>query len=124
MPYIHIAAHWNNLHLTFRQKYSIIALKGECKLGKKAQRTLNLTLSDSLICEIEKHSNKENITKSEFVALAVKKYLREKSRIEIESLKKGYREMGNINLIIAENSLLSDESALNIYEDFLSESEK
>ncbi len=93
-------------------------------MGKKAQRTLNLTLSDSLICEIEKHSNKENKTKSEFVALAVKKYLREKSRIEIESLKKGYREMGNINLIIAENSLLSDESALNIYEDFLSESEK
>ena len=48
----------------------------------------------------------------------------EKRRIELkEQMKRGYLEMGDINLEIAENSLLSDESACEIYEEFLSESE-
>ena len=38
-------------------------------------------------------------------------------------MKKGYLEMGRINLSLAEDSLLSDESACEIYEEFLSESE-
>ena len=40
--------------------------------------------------------------------------------IELKTkLKKGYLEMGDINLDIAEKSLLSDESAYEIYEEFL-----
>ena len=42
---------------------------------------------------------------------------------EKEQMKKGYSEMGRINLSLAEESLLSDEIACEIYEKFLSESE-
>ncbi len=94
-------------------------------MEKEAQRKVSLSISDSLLCELEMQAKLENKSRSEFIALAVKKYLREKSRvIQKENMVRGYREMGSINLIIAEESLLSDESALNIYEEFLSESEK
>lgn len=40
-----------------------------------------------------------------------------------EQMKKGYLEMGKTNVELAEEALLSDESACVIYEKFLSESE-
>ena len=81
--------HWNNLHLTCRQKCSILYIVFIAGEG-----------------------------------LAVKQFVSEKRRIELkEQMKRGYLEMGDINLEIAENSLLSDESAYEIYEEFLSESE-
>lgn len=62
---------------------------------------------------------------SEILKTALKRCTSERKKVEIkEQMKKGYIEMGDINLEIAEKSLLSDESAYEIYEDFLSESEK
>ncbi len=93
-------------------------------MEKKAQRKISVTLPDFLVEETDTIASSLNRSRSEFIALAVKSYISEYKKIEQkEQMKKGYLEMGKINLSIAASSLLSDESALEIYEDFLSESE-
>ena len=89
-----------------------------------AQRKISVTLPDFLIEETDRIASSLNRSRSELIALAVSSYIRESKRIESkEQMKKGYLEMGRINLSLAEESLLSDESACEIYEEFLSESE-
>ena len=88
------------------------------------QRTISVTLPDFLVEETDRIASSLNRSRSEIVALAVKRYIDETKKIELkEQMKKGYLEMGRINLSLAEDSLLSDESACEIYEEFLSESE-
>ncbi len=90
-----------------------------------AQRKISVTLPDLLVTEVDALASSFNRSRSELIALAVKRYIGETRKIELkEQLKKGYLEMGDINLSIAENSLLSDESAYEIYEEFLGESRK
>ncbi len=93
-------------------------------MEEKAHRTISVTLPDLLVEEVDNLAAADNRSRSEVIKLAVKKFVSEKRRIELkEQMKRGYLEMGDINLEIAENSLLSDESAYEIYEEFLSESE-
>ena len=93
-------------------------------MEKEAQRRISVTLPDFLVEETDTIASSLNRSRSEIIAMAVKNYISEYKKIEQkEQMKKGYLEMGKINLSIAENSLLSDESALEVYEDFLSESE-
>ena len=93
-------------------------------MEKEAQRRISVTLPDFLVEETDTIASSLNRSRSEFIALAVSHYVNEYKKIELkEQMKKGYLEMGRINLSLAESSLLSDESALEIYEDFLSESE-
>ena len=93
-------------------------------MDKATQSSISVTLPDVLVEEMDRISSSLNRTRSEFVAQAVKNYVKEIRRIEEkEQMKKGYLEMGGINLELAENYLLSDESACVIYEKFLSESE-
>ena len=89
-----------------------------------AQRKISVTLPGFLVEETDRLASSFNRSRSEIVALAIEKYLKETEIIRLrEQLKKGYPEMGEINLSLAEDSLLSDESACKIYEDFLSECE-
>ena len=84
------------------------------------KRKISVTLPDLLLEEVDTLASSLNRSRSELITMALKKYLNEKKSVEIkEQLKKGYLEMGDINLSIAENSLLSDESAYEIYEEFL-----
>ncbi len=84
------------------------------------KRTISVTLPDVLVDEADKLSSSLNKSRSEVVALALSKYLSETKSVELkEQLKKGYLEMGDINLSIAEQSLLSDECAYEIYEEYL-----
>lgn len=93
-------------------------------MEEKAHRTISVTLPDLLVEEVETLAAADNRSRSEVIKLALKQYVSEKRRIELkEQMKRGYLEMGDINLEIAESSLLSDESAYEIYEEFLSESE-
>lgn len=93
-------------------------------MEEKAQRTISVTLPDLLVEEVDTLAAADNRSRSEVIRLALRQYVSEKRRIELkEQMKRGYLEMGDINLEIAENSLLSDESAYEIYEEFLSESE-
>ncbi len=93
-------------------------------MEEKAHRTISVTLPDLLLREVDYLAQADNRSRSEVISLALKQYVSEKRKIEIkEQMKRGYLEMGDINLEIAESSLLSDESAYEIYEEFLSESE-
>ena len=93
-------------------------------MEKKAQRRISVTLPDFLVEETDTIASSLNRSRSEFIALAVKNYISEYKKIEQkEQMKKGYLEMGKINLSLAESALISDENAFKIYEDFLSESE-
>lgn len=93
-------------------------------MKSSAQRKISVTLPDFLVEETDRLASSLNRSRSEFIALAVNHYINENRKIELkEQMKKGYLEMGRINLSLAEDSRLSDESACKIYEDFLSESE-
>lgn len=93
-------------------------------MKEQAQRKISVTLPDSLIEEADMFARTSRQTRSQFIALAMKQYLCEKRRIELkDKMKKGYLEMAEINLDIAEKSFASDESAYKVYEDFLSESD-
>lgn len=93
-------------------------------MKSSAQRKISVTLPDFLVEETDRLASSLNRSRSELIALAVNHYINESKKIELkEQMKKGYLEMGRINLSLAEDSLLSDESAYKIYEEFLSESE-
>ena len=94
-------------------------------MDKEAQRRISLSLPELLIEEIDKFAKSDGQSRNKLIVMAIKQYVCERRRIELKNqMKKGYLEMGDINLDIATESLLSDESALNIYEEFLSESEE
>ncbi|MCG8485654.1 MAG: CopG family transcriptional regulator, partial [Clostridia bacterium] len=62
--------------------------------------------------------------RSEFIREAMKLYLRERKKIRIrEMMKKGYMEMGMINLEISEVGVEEDRLILEKYEKILAESE-
>ena len=83
-------------------------------------RTISVALPDLLVKEIDEIALTRNRSRSEIMALAVKQYVDERKKIELkEQMKKGYLEMSKINLDLAEESLLSDENACEIYEKFL-----
>ena len=85
-------------------------------------RKISVTLPDLLVEEMDKIALTLNRSRSELMALAVKQYVGERKKIELkEQMKKGYLEMGEINLSLARESLLSDENACEIYEKYLGE---
>ena len=91
-------------------------------MENSAQRKISVTLPGLLVEELDKISSTLNRSRSEMIALALKRYVGEIQQIELrEQMKKGYLEMGEINLELAEESLISDENACDIYEKFLGE---
>ena len=93
-------------------------------MNGNSQRRISVALPDFLVEETDRIASSLNRSRSEIIALAVSHYINESKKVELkEQMKKGYLEMGRINLSLAEASLLSDESACKIYEEFLSESE-
>ena len=89
-------------------------------MKSSAKRKISVTLPDLLLEEVNSLASSLNRSRSEVIQVALRQYLGEIKRLELkEQLKKGYLEMGDINLSIAESALLSDESAYEIYEEFL-----
>lgn len=85
-----------------------------------ANRKISVTLPDLLLDEVDILASSLNRSRSEIIATVLSQYLKERKSVEFkERLKKGYLEMGDINLDIAEKSLLSDECAYEIYEKYL-----
>lgn len=85
-----------------------------------AKRKISVTLPDLLLEEVDFLASSLNRSRSELIAAILSQYLKERKSIEFKQhLKKGYLEMGDINLNIAEKSLLSDECAYEIYEKYL-----
>lgn len=81
-----------------------------------------LTVPDSLVFEIDKLTEELGITRSEFMREGLRFYVHEIKKIKLrELMEKGYREMGEVNLKIAEESLQADNLQLENYLKTLSE---
>ncbi|HZK57879.1 MAG TPA: CopG family transcriptional regulator [Clostridia bacterium] len=81
-------------------------------------------LPDSLLREVDNIVSVEKTNRSQFVCRAMKLYIRKRSRMELnEQMKNGYREMGEINLALAELGLSLDMSSLESYEAEMAECE-
>lgn len=87
-------------------------------------KRIMISLPDSLLKEIDSIVCSEKTNRSEFIRKAMNLYIREKSKIETrEIMKKGYQEMANINLSLAELGLSLDVSSLEKYEVKMAECE-
>ena len=83
-----------------------------------------VSLPDSLLKEVDNVVFVEQCNRSEFVRKAMKFYLSEMKRISfIENMKKGYLEMTEINITLAEVGLTADYETICRYESRLAERE-
>ena len=83
-----------------------------------------ITMPDNLLEEIDALAKRENKNRSEMVREVMKIYIKEKQRDYIvRSLSKGYQEMAEINLSIAQMCLDADEEISRHYEEKLTECE-
>lgn len=84
-----------------------------------------ISLPDNLLKEVDTIVAMENINRSEFVREAMKLYIREKRRIETrDKMKKGYQQMAEINVKLAEICFEADNDQQQKYEEGLRELEK
>lgn len=80
-------------------------------------KRIMISLPDSLLEEIDGIVSIEKRNRSEFIREAMKLYIRERKKIQIkEELKRGYREMGNLNVALSEIGIESDYEELCDYE--------
>ncbi|WP_352418662.1 ribbon-helix-helix protein, CopG family [Proteiniborus sp.] len=83
-------------------------------------KRIMISLPNSLLEEVDNIVSIESKNRSEFIREAMRLYLRERKRIQInESMKNGYREMSQINLYFAEMGLEEDYNELVKYENRL-----
>ncbi|GAE87364.1 CopG family ribbon-helix-helix protein [Acetivibrio straminisolvens] len=84
-----------------------------------------ISLPDNLLKEVDSIVAMEKINRSEFVREAMKLYIREKRRIEMrDKLKKGYQQMAEINVKLAEICFEADNDQQQKYEEGLRELEE
>lgn len=80
-------------------------------------KRIMISLPDSLLEEIDGIVSIEKRNRSEFIREAMKLYIRERKKVQIkEELKRGYREMGNLNVALSEIGIESDYEELCNYE--------
>lgn len=83
-----------------------------------------ISLPDNLLKEVDKYVSVQKINRSEFVREAMKLYIRERRKIELrDKMKKGYLEMAEINIKLAEICFDADTDQNYKYEDKLGEME-
>ncbi|MCX7749021.1 MAG: ribbon-helix-helix protein, CopG family [Clostridia bacterium] len=81
-----------------------------------------ISLPDNLLKEVDSMVSIEKTNRSEFVREAMKLYIREKRKIEMrDQMKKGYQEMAEINLKLAEICFDADNDQQKKYEERLGE---
>ncbi len=83
-----------------------------------------ITVPDSLLEAVDSAAKVENVNRSEFVREAMRLYLSEKKKhARKEQLKKGYQEMAELNLSLAEKYFSAEEEAFSVLEAKLAECE-
>lgn len=83
-----------------------------------------ISLPDTLLNEIDTMATAQKINRSELIREAAKNYVSQKRKASLaESLKKGYEQMADINLEIAEFCLKQDNIQQQCYEEKLAECE-
>ncbi len=84
-------------------------------MHNKSDEKIEFTLPDSLISEVDYIVKMENSNREDFAKAAFQFYITQKKKIDFkEYMIKGYKEMGQINLSLAElgmtNEISSDDS--------------
>lgn len=88
-------------------------------------RRILISLPDNLLKEVDSIVSSEKTNRSEFVREAMKLYIRERKKIETrDKMKKGYQEMAEINIKLAEMCMDADEEQQRKYEERLGELER
>ncbi len=83
-----------------------------------------ISLPDYLLKEVDSIASVEKMNRSEFVREAMKLYLRERRKIEMrDRMKKGYQEMAEINIKLANLCFDVDNEQQKKYEERLGEME-
>ncbi len=83
-----------------------------------------ISLPDNLLKEVDNIVSVEKTNRSEFVREAMKLYLREKRKMQMrDRMKKGYQEMAEINIRLAEMCMDADSDQQQKYEERLGELE-
>lgn len=84
------------------------------------QKRISITLSVDILSDIDALRSRLNLPRSTLIEYMIKMYLSEIRRIESkDNLIKGYLEMGEINLSIAEEFFPSDQATQDAYEHYL-----
>lgn len=87
-------------------------------------RKILISLPDNLLKEVDSIVSVEKTNRSEFVREAMRLYIRERRKIEMrDKMKKGYQEMAEINIKLAEIFFDVDNEQQNKYEERLGELE-
>lgn len=83
-----------------------------------------ISLPDTLLDEVDNLATQQDVNRSEFIREAMKLYIKEKKKLELNArMKKGYEEMADINLEISEYCLKADSDQQQSYEEKLAECE-
>ena len=83
-------------------------------------KRITITLPEDILSDIDILCAKHSMTQSTMIESMIKVYLSERRRIEIrDDLKKGYLEMAEINLSVAEDFFSSDQATQDAYEHYL-----
>ncbi|WP_195940790.1 ribbon-helix-helix protein, CopG family [Romboutsia sp. 1001713B170131_170501_G6] len=81
-------------------------------MHKKSKEKIVFTLPDSLVSEVDHIVEMENSNREDFAKAAFQFYITQKRKIDIkESMIKGYKEMGQINLSLAELGMTDEVSS-------------
>lgn len=87
-------------------------------------RKILISLPDNLLKEVDQIVSTEKTNRSEFVREAMKLYIRERRKLEMrDKMKKGYLEMAEINIRLAEMCFEADSDQQHKYEEKLGELE-
>jgi len=78
----------------------------------KSKEKIIFTLPDSLISEVDYIVKMENSNREDFAKAAFQFYITQKKKFDLkESMIKGYKEMGQINLTLAELGMTNEVSS-------------
>lgn len=84
-----------------------------------------ISLPDNLLKEVDSIVSVEKTNRSEFVREAMRLYIQERRKIEMrDRMKKGYEEMAEINIKLAEICFEADNEQHKKYEERLGEMER
>ena len=84
-----------------------------------------ISVPDNLLEELDIMVSNEKTNRSMIVREAMSLYIREKHKVEVsDKMKRGYEEMAEINLRLAEGCLGADNDQQSIYEEKLGEMEE
>ena len=85
-------------------------------------RKILITLPDNLLKEVDSIVSMEKTNRSEFVREAMRLCIRQRKIIEMrDRMKKGYQEMAEINIMLAEMCFEADDEQERRYEESLRE---